>query len=79
VNCSWYKDTLKTKGIAMTQVHKRYTAEQIKVLFQGYCQGNLSRLNIEEMLGIGKTHFFTLLKTYRQDPDAFCIVYQRST
>lgn len=63
----------------MTQVHKRFTAEQVKVLYQGYCQGNLSRPDIEEMLGIGKTRFFALLRTYRQDPDAFSIAYQRST
>ena len=63
----------------MTQVHKRFTAEQVKILFQGYCQGNLSRPDVEEMLGIGKTRFFALLKTYRQDPDAFSITYLRST
>jgi transposase len=63
----------------MIQVHKRFTAEQVKVLFQGYCQRNLSRPDVEEMLGIGKTRFFALLKTYRQDPDAFSIDYQRST
>jgi len=63
----------------MTQVHKRFTAEQVKVLFQGYCQGNLSRSDVEEMLGIGKTRFFTHLKTYRRDPGAFSIAYQRST
>jgi hypothetical protein len=63
----------------MTQVHKRFTAEQVKVLFQGYCQGNLSRPDVEELLGIGKTRFFALLKTYHQDPDAFSIAYQRST
>jgi len=70
---------LKTKGIAMTQVHKRFTGEQIKVLLQGYCQGNLSRLDIEDMLGIGKTRFFALLKAYRRDPAAFSIDYQRTT
>jgi ribosomal protein S17 len=63
----------------MTQVHKRFTAEQVKVLFQGYCQGNLSRSEVEEMLGIGKTRFFALLKTYRQDPGAFSIEYHRAT
>ena len=63
----------------MTQVHKRFTAEQVKVLFQGYCQGNLSRSDIEEMLGIKKTRFFALLKTYRRDPVTFSMVYQRST
>jgi transposase len=69
----------KTKGIAMTRVHKRFTGEQVKVLLQGYCQGNLSRPEIEEMLGIGKTRFFALLKAYRRDPAAFSIDYQRST
>jgi hypothetical protein len=47
--------TFKTKGIEMTQIHRRFTAEQVKVLFQGYCQGNLSRSDVEDMLGIGKT------------------------
>lgn len=69
----------KMKGIAMTQVHKRFTVEQVKVLLQGYCQGNLSRCDVEEMLGIGKTRFFALLKAYRQDPVAFSIDYQRAT
>jgi len=55
----------KREDITMTQVHKRFTAEQVKILFQGYCQGNLSRPEVEEMLGIGKTRFFALLKTYR--------------
>ena len=63
----------------MTQVHKHFTTEQVKVLFQGYCQGNLSRPDIEEMLGIGKTRFFALLKIYRQEPDAFSVEYHRST
>ena len=44
----------------MTQVHKRLTVEQVKVLFQGYLQGNLSRAAIEELLEIGKTRFFAL-------------------
>ncbi len=57
----------------MTQVHKRFTVEQVKVLFQGYLQGNLSRAEVESMLEIGKTRFFALLKAYRQDPQAFCI------
>jgi hypothetical protein len=63
----------------MTQVHKRYTAEQVKILLQGYCHGNLSRSEVEEMLAIGKTRFFALLKSYRHDPDMFSIDYQRST
>jgi hypothetical protein len=69
----------KREDFTMTQMHKRFTTEQVKILFQGYCQGNLSRPDIEEMLEIGKTRFFALLKSYRQDPQAFSIDYQRST
>ncbi len=63
----------------MTQVHKRFTIEQVKVLFQGYTQGNLSRADVESMLEIGKTRFFTLLKAFRQDPETFSIAYERTS
>jgi transposase len=63
----------------MDQLHKRFTVEQIKVLFQGYCQGMMTSDEIEKMLNIGKTHFFALLKDYRQDPQAFSIAYKRKT
>lgn len=63
----------------MTHVHKRFTVEQVKVLFQGYTQGTLSRADVESMLEIGKTRFFALLKAYRQDPETFSIAYQRTT
>ena len=73
------ESTSKREEIPMTQVHKPFTAEQVKVLFQGYFQGNLSRPDKEEMLGIGKTRFFSLMKVYHQNHDAFTIVYKRST
>jgi len=63
----------------MDQIHKRFTAEQIKVLFQGYCQGTIKRTSIMETLGIGKTRFFALLKEYRQSPKAFSLSYKRAT
>ena len=37
----------------MNRLHKRFTDEQIKVLFQGYCQGMLGREEVQQMLGIG--------------------------
>ena len=46
----------------MDQLHKRFTVEQVKVLLQGYVQGTMSRAEVEEMLNIGKTRFFALLK-----------------
>jgi len=63
----------------MSQLHKRFTGEQIRVLFQGYCQGVLTRAEVQEMLGIGKTRFFALLKGYRQDPEVFSVSYRRAT
>jgi transposase len=63
----------------MTQLHRRFTDDQIKVLLHGYCQGLLARSEIQGMLGISKTRFFTLLKKYRQDPEAFSVAYERHT
>jgi len=61
----------------MSQIHRRFTDEQVKVLFQGYCQGQLARIDLQELLGIGKSRFFALLKVYRQDPEGFTIAYRR--
>ena len=62
----------------MDQLHKRFTDEQIKVLFQGYCQGVLRRAEVQEMLSIGKTRFFALLKQYRQDSETLFSVLRKS-
>jgi hypothetical protein len=67
------------EALTMTQVHKRFSVEQVKVLIQGYIQGNLSRADVESLLEIGKTRFFALVKIYRQDPGAFSIAYQRTS
>jgi transposase len=63
----------------MTQIHKQFSSEQIKVLLQAYEAGHLSRDEIERTLGIGKTRFFTLLRQYRQDPESFSIQYERTS
>jgi len=63
----------------MDQVHRRFTAEQVRVLLKGYCQGTLDRLAIEETLGIGKTRFFALLRQYRLGVEEFSLDYQRVT
>ena len=62
----------------MEQIHRRFTAEQVKVLLRAYCQGTLDRPAVQETLGIGKARFFTLLKQYRLNPEAFCLIYQRT-
>lgn len=63
----------------MDRIHKRFTAEQVKVLLKGYCQGILDRPAIEETLGISKSSFFALLKQYRHNPDEFSLAYHRET
>ena len=46
----------------MSQIPRRFTDEPVKVLFQGYCQGQLHRTDLQELLGIGRSRFFALLK-----------------
>ena len=62
----------------MSQIHRRFTDEQVKVLFQGYCQGQLARNDLQELLGVGRSRFFALLEAYRQDPEGFTVAYRRS-
>ena len=63
----------------MDQIHKRFTAEQVKVLLRGYCRGILDRPAIEETLGISKSRFFVLLREYRHNSDEFSLAYHRGT
>ncbi len=61
----------------MTQLHKRFSDEQVAFLFHSYSQDLLSRREVQETLSIGKTRFFELWKQYQSDPDSFSIAYQR--
>lgn len=63
----------------MGQLHKRFTVEQVKVLFQSYVQGTIVRAEVEEILQVNKTRFFAILKEYRRDPESFSIAYERET
>ena len=61
----------------MTQLHKRFSDEQVSFLLHSYSQGLLSRQEVQDTLVIGKTRFFELWKQYQTDPDSFSIAYQR--
>jgi hypothetical protein len=63
----------------MGQLHKRFSIDQVKVLFQSYIKGTIVRAEVEEILQINKTRFFALLKEYRRDPESFSITYERET
>lgn len=67
------------KKDTMTQVHKCSSDEQVRMLFESYNRGQISRSDLQEMLGIGRARFFGLLRDYRQDPQGFSITYQRTT
>jgi len=63
----------------MEQIHRRLTDEQIRLVLRNYCDHLISREEVEETLGIGKSQFFVLLKRYRADPQGFSISYERHT
>ena len=61
----------------MAQLHKNFTDHQVKELICRYLAGEIERSYIQEILGIGKTRFFALVKKYRKDPGSFSIEYKR--
>jgi transposase len=63
----------------MTQLHKKFTDTQVKELIKKYLNKENEREHIQQILGIGKSRFFTLIKKYQEDPRAFSIQYTRKT
>ena len=48
------------QGTTMGQVHKRFLDEQVAFLVQSYSQGLMTRVDAQEVLGIGKSRIFAL-------------------
>ncbi len=63
----------------MSQLHKRFTSDQIKALLERYLKEEVERSYIQEVLSIKRRRFFTLLNQYKKDPQHFSIQYQRAT
>jgi len=63
----------------MSQVHKRFTPDQVKELLERYSDNEIERKYIQEILGIKKSRFFMLLKQYKENPQHFTTRYQRTT
>ena len=63
----------------MSQLHKRFTPDQVKELAQRYSNNEIERKYLQEILGIKKSRFFMLLKQYRENPEHFTTQYQRKT
>ncbi len=63
----------------MAQLHKKFTDSQVKQLIERYLNKEVERKHIQQILGIGKTRFFSLVKKYQEDPRTFSIEYTRKT
>jgi transposase len=63
----------------MSQLHKRFTSEQIKELLERYLKNEMERKYIQEILGVKKRRFFMLVKRYKEHPESFSLQYQRTT
>ena len=63
----------------MSQVHKRFTSDQVKELLERYSNNEIERKYIQDILGIKKSRFFMFLKQYKEDPQHFTVQYQRTS
>jgi len=63
----------------MSQLHKRFTSDQVKELLTRYSKNEIERPYIQGILGIKKRRFFMLLKQYKENPQDFTVQYQRTS
>ena len=71
---------LKTRRLLiMAHLHKKFTDHQVKNLLERYLNKQIERPYIQQILGIGKTRLFALMKKYHEDPSTFSIQYGRKT
>jgi len=61
-----------------TQIHTKFTNDQVKELIQKYVRKEIERKYLQEILGIGKSRFFELVQSYRNNPETFSVEYKRS-
>ena len=63
----------------MAHLHRKFTDSQVKEMLQRYLNHEIERSYIQQILEIGKTRFFALLKSYQTNPVGFSIQYHRQT
>jgi hypothetical protein len=63
----------------MSQIHRRFTPDQVKELLERYLKNQMERKYIQEILGIKRRRFFMLVKQYKENPQHFTIQYERNT
>jgi len=62
----------------MAQLHKKFTDEQVKEFLSKYLNGEVERKYLQEILGVGKSRFFALVREYRDNSERFSIQYERT-
>ena len=62
----------------MSQLHNRFTSDQVQELLERYLKKEVGRNYIQEILGISRRRFFMLLNQFREDPSHFTIQYHRT-
>ena len=59
------------------QLHRRFESNQLKSLLESYLRKEIEIGHILSILKIGRSRFFEILKTYKQNKHDFSIEYQR--
>ena len=62
----------------MSQMHKRFTSDQVKEFLDCYLKNEIERTYIQEILGIKRRRFFVLLKQHKENPQHFTAQYRRT-
>lgn len=62
-----------------SQLHKRFSSDQVKTILLWYEDGTITRGEACERLACSRSRFFQLLESYRQDRDAFTIQPKRES
>ena len=60
------------------QLHRSFRDQQVRSLLRSYVDKEIELSYILDILKIGRSRFFVLLKEYRADPTEFSIAYKRS-
>jgi len=60
------------------QLHRSFRDQQVRSLLQSYDHEEIELPYLLDILKIGRSRFFVLLKEYRSNPSEFSIAYKRS-
>jgi len=55
----------------MTQLHKKFTGDQVKALMERYMEKEIEKHYIQEITNIGKTRIFALVRSCYETPRSF--------